>query len=321
MDKELLNTVTSYISSSLEGQDVENSKIDFKRQWYKLNEEPGKYQFLKDTSAIANTVGLDGFIIIGFDEKTKEFFDTTFNDSGLRDSEQIPAIINSHIDKIYDTNHFDITFDSHKLSVLHIPPSLEKPHVIRGYKTFDKGIEKSVEQHRVFVKRGTSTGYATKNDLELMYYDRKNLIPEYKIITNIHYPSLSYRMSLAQIVNENVCRGIQFEILLTFENNGRRPVAIIELELVLTEYRDPGSHELLNLNTSNIYKLNPLIIHPNEIVTERITFECSSFYDLKYADAKRNVDKILNGKRHLETNIIHLKLANQVVLKSELVKI
>ncbi len=89
--------------------------------------------FLKDACAIANTVGLDGYIVIGFDEKTKELTNVKFDNSGLRDSNEINGIISRNVDPFLQINTFDMIFGKLSLSILHIPVSLEKPHVIRNY--------------------------------------------------------------------------------------------------------------------------------------------------------------------------------------------
>ena len=46
----------------------------------------GESHYRADSSAIVNTVGLDGFLIIGYDDKTKSFFDAKFSNSNLKDS-------------------------------------------------------------------------------------------------------------------------------------------------------------------------------------------------------------------------------------------
>ena len=63
------------------------------------------------------------------------------------------------------------------MSILHIPPSFDKPHLIKNYKN-EKGRE---EQHRIFVRHGSTTRLANKYDIDFMNYDKKNLVPEYRI--------------------------------------------------------------------------------------------------------------------------------------------
>lgn len=59
---EIENFVKSIIYQSKEGLNKEYSKFDFKKEWCNLKELKGINEFLKDTSAIANTFGPDGYI-------------------------------------------------------------------------------------------------------------------------------------------------------------------------------------------------------------------------------------------------------------------
>src|SRR5690606_23865125 len=116
----------------------------------------------------------------------------------------------------------DVEIDDNPLSVIHIPPSIDKPHVIRLYQTFEKdGNLKKEEEHKMFVKKGSRAFPASRYDIELMYYDRKNIIPEY----NLH---LSYFDSTCGF-NIRYNQGIVFSFYPTIENTGLRPVAISRL--------------------------------------------------------------------------------------------
>ncbi len=48
------------------GSQVEDSKIEIKREWYNLGEKDKKTtsEFLKDITSLANTPGVNGFLII-----------------------------------------------------------------------------------------------------------------------------------------------------------------------------------------------------------------------------------------------------------------
>ena len=162
--------------------DNENPKLDFKREWYDMKTPIGINEFLKDTTAIANTVGLDGFIVFGFDDKTGKFFESNFEDSKLKDTSDLNGIIIKRCSNLFDVIFYPIEIDGNKLSVLHIPPTLEKPIVILNYQKFhkDKSI-KDEEAHRIFIRKGTAIYPASKYDLELMFYDRKNIQPDYEL--------------------------------------------------------------------------------------------------------------------------------------------
>lgn len=210
--------IQGYLQDAINGMSKENPKLDFKAKWYDLTLDNELNEFIKDTSSIANTPGLDGFIVIGFDDKNKTFLDSTFSQSGLKDSNELTGIIIKRVDRNFVLVCYDVNIDGHKLSVLHIPPSFDKPHVIKNYK---KGLRE--EQHRVFIRHGTTTRLATKYDLDFIAYDRKNLTPEYSL-----YLSMS-RASIEASLNSD--SRIEMIIGLVIENNGQRPVAITSIQL------------------------------------------------------------------------------------------
>lgn len=190
--EEVIKLAENYIAQARNGLDIENPKVDFKACWYNLNTSPGINEFIKDTSAMANTFGLDGLIIIGYDAKTKCLGNAKFSSSGFKDTSLIPDLIIKKVDRLFDINIYDARVDETDVCIIHIPPSIDKPHVIRLYHTFEKnGKIKKEEHQKIFVRRITSTIPAGKNDLELMYYDRKNFIPEYKILTSFKRSNLN----------------------------------------------------------------------------------------------------------------------------------
>jgi len=99
---EIEKTVKSYIEQDLGGQEIENQKCDFKAKWYDLKNPKDINEFLKDTSAIANTFGLDGLIIIGYDNRQKSFTQASFSDSNLKDTSYLSDLINKRIDRLFD---------------------------------------------------------------------------------------------------------------------------------------------------------------------------------------------------------------------------
>ncbi|MES2454792.1 MAG: RNA-binding domain-containing protein [Bacteroidota bacterium] len=135
---QIITQAASYINQSIAGLEVKNAKIDFKASWYNLTQPPGINEFIKDTGAIANSFGPDGMIIIGFDDKKKELSHATFAESGLRDSSQLPHLINKRVDRLFYFSLIETEILGFKISILHIPPSFDKPHVTRNYQTFDK---------------------------------------------------------------------------------------------------------------------------------------------------------------------------------------
>jgi hypothetical protein len=256
-EEQIKPIVQAYIDQAMAGIEKENPKLDFKRGWYDLTNEIEGNEFIKDASAIANTPGLDGFIIIGFDEKTNELFSTKFSDSKLKNSNELMGYINKRVDRAFQVSYFNLLINEHFLSVLHIPPSFDKPHVIRNYQN-----NKREEQHRVFIRNGSSTRIANKYDLDFIAYDRKNLMPEY----SLHISSSQKLNNLNWISSEYK---IKCDSFLTIENNGLRPVAINEISLnfyydIDQQMEFISSRNMLTQNSESI-KASNLIISPGSI--------------------------------------------------------
>lgn len=300
MIKEHINIIKSYLDQAISGLSKENPKFDFKKIWYDLTDKKGINEFLKDTSGIANTFGPDGFIIIGFDDKTKLFNDTCFADCGLKDSNEVYGIINKRVDRLFEFDTEDIEIDGNRLSVIHIPPSLDKPHVIRNYQTFDKdGNLKRNDDHKIFVRKNTSTLTATKYDLELMYYDRKNIIPEYKLIVMID--SRLSRFSGGSV-------GFRFSANLSIENVGLRPVSLIQFDLLTYyELNNPSGKKSLSLTTDDEFRGEDIVVNPNQMIRKIVKFININFPKEKNKECALELNQ--NIVKSLEASVLKLKLA------------
>lgn len=298
--EDIIRLTTSYVAQALEGE-VENLKCDFKAKWYHLDKESEIFEFLKDTSAIANTYGLDGIIIVGLDLRARTFIDSKFSDCRLKDTSAVIDLINSKVDRLYAVNIYDVDIDGHKLSIIHIPPSIDKPHVIRLYKTYKNGVIFSQEENRIFVRRGTSSVRANKYEIELMYYDRKNLIPDYHLITSIDHSSLSLECrQLTQLTNP-----IEGKVNFVIENLGRRPVAIKDFHLRLNIYPDSSDHERIDLLPERMgaYGFQMLILNPGNILNARLALTSPSFSGYNQNGKKSKIQDFLKNSRHLIPNL------------------
>lgn len=80
-------------------RDFENAKMEFKREWWNLGDIYGMNEFLKDLTAMANTPGDNGYIIVGLD-KTGNFFDAPLPD----DSAKLRGYIFKRIQEPIDVN-------------------------------------------------------------------------------------------------------------------------------------------------------------------------------------------------------------------------
>lgn len=311
MDAKAIETlVTSYIEQSRQGLDKENPKFDFKASWYNLKDNKDVSEFLKDTTSIVNTFGPDGHIVIGFDDRKKEFTQATFKDCNLRDSSDIINLINGKVDRLFVINTLDIEISGNKLSVIHIPPSIDKPHVIKNYITYENGLEKKREENKIWVRKNSRTNSASKYDIDLMYYDRKNIEPDYELHANFHL--------MATVFNINHNEQLTLTSSLAIENSGRRPVAIISLDLKI-EFGHPDSIEIFQMTSGVKYVGHNLIIKNGEILNERIELYCKETVKLPDGHNRNMRQRYFNQERsNMQYSTLEITLSNGTVIHSDL---
>lgn len=308
--KEIEELVTAYIEQSIQGLDKENPKFDFKASWYDLKEPKDINEFLKDTTSVVNTFGPDGYIVIGFDDRKKEFTQATFKDCKLRDSSEIINLINGRVDSLFIVNTLDIEIRGNKLSIIHIPPSINKPHIIKKYVTYENGQIKRDEENKIWVRKNSRTNSATKYDIDLMYYDRKNLEPDYNLHSNFHLKATN--------ISANRSNSLQLTTYMTIENSGRRPVAISEMKIKIEIGTFP-SLEKFNLISDARYVGQNLLIRSGEILNERIEFfsrEILSFSDNQARNQKQHYYEL--EKKNLQYSSLEITLSNGTIIYSDL---
>ena len=289
-------------------QEIENPKVEFKRKWYNLTEQKKQYyEFLKDTSSISNTFEFDGFIIIGYDEKERKYYDARFKDCGLSDTSNIYDLINKHIAEPFDANIFDIEINGNLLSVIHLLGSINKPHVIKNFKKFDKIGNSRDVQNRVFVRKNTGTYPANRYDLDLMYYDKKNNIPEYDVRVDATEIDFLWRNRRADKV--------QFHIFFAIENLGRRPIAINDISLKLITVDDEIEITFELLGEQNMLRGTPylenkvFVIKSNEICFfKKLVFKSNNSLSSELKP------KMINDSDYF----MELTLANKKVIKAKI---
>jgi hypothetical protein len=196
----------------------------------------------------------------------------------------------------------------HKLSIIQLPPSLDKPHVIRGYVKNGR-----VFEHETFVRNGTSTHVATKYDLDLMYYDRKNIIPDFEI--HCHCPESKLEVFAKQGGN------IYLRGPFMIENTGRRPIVIRSMHISLT-WSLVGNDRLETYDMEHSSN-NLSIIESGQIREFAVSFRATTNYQFGvHDDGLRGFNKRLLEERenmtfsHLEivlTNGAHLTTELQIV--------
>lgn len=246
MEDSIKEYVKSKIIQFLAGHKLETNKFELKREWYKLNsytvQDNGQktrhkdyYEFLKDITSIINSNGGDsGFIVIGVDSKKVKLFDTKIEDSGLDDSSLINDIIVSNVETRFTIDVDYVNVNGKNLSVIHIPTSLDKPHIVLEYCS----PAKQKFKNEIFVRSGSGTSIATKADLDRMYWERGNIVLPEKLFLTINTSVSGFEARTMSDFDDN--SRLDFSLYLGFSNQGMRPSTIyaIEFDLILENPED-----------------------------------------------------------------------------------
>lgn len=246
MEDSIKEYAKSKVIQFLAGHKLETNKFELKREWYKLNWKTrqengttiynkGYFEFLKDITSIINSNGGDsGFIVIGIDSENKKIIDTKMEDSGLDDSSKVKDIIISNVDTPFTVDIDYIYIEGKKLSIIHIPTSLHKPHIILRY--FSSGNQKF--ENEIFVRSGSGTSIATKADLDRMYWERGNIVLPEKLFLTINTSVSGFEARTMSDFDDN--SRLDFSLYLGFSNQGMRPSTIyaIEFDLILENPED-----------------------------------------------------------------------------------
>ncbi len=234
MDRETLTKLLEHSVARLKNNElVEEAKLELKRQWPCLNSPDPKErqiaesELLKDIVGLVNKPGPEGYLVFGIDEKTGDLFDAPFSQCGLRDAVDLARLIVKRVDLPVRVEVIDLPLLQKTVSVLILPPSIEKPHFITRYvKPGD-----SVIDNYIPIRKTNGIFPATRSDVEMMYYDRKNIEPEYALTIFAHNPRLFVNVSPGKT---------QVDFQLAFENFGRKPVVIVDSTMTISA--DPPAH-------------------------------------------------------------------------------
>jgi hypothetical protein len=216
------------------GLKPEGIKTELKGSWYNMDKSQdvndtrlNVSKFLNAVTALANTYGPTGYLVIGIDETNGVITDSPFVKSGLKDKSDLYGLIVRNVDKPirYENYEIETEIDGTKktITVIVIPPSLDKPHVI-GVHYGRAGQE---TKNYIPVKKDTGTFPASRTDIDLMYYDNQNIVPEYAI--NLR----TYKGSEIQIKPAGA--SVSVDIPVIFENFGRKPMVLVKCVFVITE--------------------------------------------------------------------------------------
>jgi hypothetical protein len=289
----------------LRGQTLERNKLEFKSKWYDLSwikrsGENGReirngnyFEFLKDCVAIINSYGRDeGYIIIGVNESTKECIDTNLTDSGLDDSSKIKDIVIGNIDKAFLIDIDYINVDGKQLSVIHIPPSIDKPHLIAEYWSQNNHFSRNV----IWIKNGSGSEIATRGDIDRMYWERSNIILDKKVEVAFDLRQMKfYRMSEDKI---------GFTGKISLENQGTKTLMIRSMQISIIVGASLR-YVFFDTNNNDI----PLKLQPQDPIYIGATF-LHLISNLYPNQMKSLIDNLESSKYQLTYESVIIKLAN-----------
>lgn len=268
MNDKLKEEVKNKILQVLNGYKLETNKFELKVKWYDLSwknnanaRNKDYYEFLKDCTSIANSYGgEDGFIIIGVDQGNCALRNTDINDSGKDDSAKIKDLLNSNVTSGLTIDIDYVEVNGHKISVIYIPPSTEKPHVILEY--YSPAGQNF--KNEIFTRKGSSATIADKYDIDKMYWERSNITIDRKI--NVSFNIANIKIEFSNYF-PNTAQYPYIDITAVLENSGTRALAICKIVLVLEI--EGELHNFINTR----FVSETLVIHPGNIMSLSLHFK------------------------------------------------
>jgi hypothetical protein len=277
------------------GMEIENPNTEIKREWYNLIKAGENYKqdtsgFISELTAIANNCGpWDGFLIIGI-AKGGELNNSPFSQCGLRDESDLHNLIIKTVDKPFSVSVISVTTnidgsDKH-LSVIHIPKSLNKPHVMFEYWTSKTIVYKNYTP----VKVGSSVRSATRSHLDMMYFDNQKIVPDYALFLK------SFTGAGMEFIPDDT--SLKITIPIVFENYGRKPIIIVKGNFIILADSSIGinaeqsiplvAYKMMTSNPPVVMDITtaPIVISSNQAITQNCHFYVPA-RELKY-DFKNN---------------------------------
>jgi hypothetical protein len=314
--KEIKSFVQSQILASLNGAKVENNKFDFKSQWYDWSKPVEESKFVKDLTALVNAYGGGhGFLVIGYDDDKKTFNGSPFTLSKWKDDAELVYYLKGRVDRAFNIQVFEDVFKydtaSHQLTILHIPPSLNKPHIVRNMVTKGGDVP-----NQVYIRNGSTNENATKSDLDLMYAEKASLQLERKVTATLIVNDASFSMTSA---GDAVVR---LTLPFHFENVGTRTVMIRTVRFAI---RSPHFDDL---QFSADFKIKELLysFSPGEILTKSFRYDVRGLdEDLKrrgveYGSAFSFIDylnRLLRNSREVQFVFCEFTLSSGELLRTD----
>lgn len=144
----------SFLADMRRGRLLESKWLDWKRQWWALETAAGKEEFRKDIVALANSASERGVVIIGYKDGSTYSAEPPIDEAQMQQILQaVSPAINIRLEVFQlKSEHSNYT------SVLLIEPPFDRPYV-----------ERRGSMHYVWVRHGSSTGTASRYDLDSFY--------------------------------------------------------------------------------------------------------------------------------------------------------
>lgn len=141
----------------------EQSKFDWKQD-INISSNRKKSEIAKDVIAIANAHGTsDGYLLYGVNPGKN---DPIVGITNTVDDANIQQIVNSKVKKPIDFLYFEQEIDGRTIGIIKIRKDQKRPFIVKD----DFGV---LRQSTTPIRKGSSTDFASDEDLEKMYYDPK----------------------------------------------------------------------------------------------------------------------------------------------------
>jgi predicted HTH transcriptional regulator len=170
----------------------EADKIDFKRDQYPLENDRQKSEFIKDIVSIANTQGDgSGYIVLGIKSEPNGS-KVRFGIKNHHDDAMLQQIVKDKVNPPPTFIYNPYQEENLSFGIIVIPKSKNRPHVIIK----DYGI---LKRNAVYVRRGSSTDEAAREELEEMFHERCPKVREGELPT------------LAKFLQENLLQQVEVQ--------------------------------------------------------------------------------------------------------------
>ena len=175
---------------------VEKEKIELKRQ-LDLSTRAARAEFAKNVSAIANTEGEEGYIIIGvLDKKERESSDPQDYVVGFEPSDldgfivQMNKALSFYCDPPPKIKYHRLEYPPARkaIGVVEIPRSFARPHAIRR-------TGEGVEEHDIWVRRGPACFRASPKEIEKMIRGQRRVL-----VVNFSHPLTEEQKERARLL-------------------------------------------------------------------------------------------------------------------------